>query len=168
MSDVNVYQYLFKCVIINNCTILINIVFMFYGMLTCVGLKKSCCLGSFQFTVNSTMQCELFNSDSGFCIQDSLPHSYLLFLCFLQISPFLCKLAEVHFIHLLPHISNSIMFGEPVEVIHCHDQRLSSELCVWNLQTEYIWVCIYLTPCSMLLNDYCPNSTLWICMLWPL
>lgn len=141
----------FKCVIINNCKIIINIFLCFIAKLACVGLKKSHCLGSWIqlciVTYSIQIQTEPWKSA---CIQESLPHSYLLFLCFLQISPFLCKLTEVHFIHLQPHIPNSIMFGETVKVIHCHDQRLSSELCIWNLQTEYYMrVFMYLTHILM-------------------
>ncbi len=168
MSDVNAYQYLFKCVIIKNLYNSNKYSFHVLWHAACVGLKKSCRLGSFQFTVNSTLQCDLFNSDSGFCIQVSLPHSYLLFLCFLQISPFLCSwLKSTLFICSLTSPIASCLENRSKSYT-VMTSRLSSELCVWNLQTEYIWVCIYLTSCSVLLNDYCPNSTLWICMLWPL
>lgn len=59
--------------------------------------------------------------------------SYLLLLSALQIPPLLCYVAEVHLVHGELDIANGIVFGEAVEIIHCHNQRLPTELYIGNL-----------------------------------
>ena len=59
--------------------------------------------------------------------------TYLLFLSALQIPPLLCYVAEVHLVHGHLDVADGIVFGEAVEIIHRHHQRLSTELYVGDL-----------------------------------
>lgn len=59
--------------------------------------------------------------------------SHLLLLGALQIPPLLCYVAEVHLVHGHLDVADGIVFGEAVKVVHCHYQRLSTELYVGDL-----------------------------------
>lgn len=59
--------------------------------------------------------------------------SYLLFLGALQIPPLLRYVAEIHLVHGHLDVTDGIVFGEAVKVVHGHDQRLSTELHVGDL-----------------------------------
>lgn len=59
--------------------------------------------------------------------------SYLLLLGALQVPPLLRYVAKVHLVHGHLDVADGVMFGEAVEVVHRHHQRLSTQLHVGDL-----------------------------------
>lgn len=62
---------------------------------------------------------------------------YLLLLSALQIPPLFRYMAEVHLIHGHLDVTDGVVLGEAVKVVHRHDQRLPTELDVGDLKMKY-------------------------------
>lgn len=58
---------------------------------------------------------------------------YLFFLSAQEVPPLLSHMTKVDLIHGHLHVSNSVVFGEAVKVIHRHHQSFPSKLSVGNL-----------------------------------
>lgn len=91
-----------------------------------------------------------------------LHKSYLLLLSALQIPPLLRYVAEVHLVHGHLDVADGIVFGEAVEIVHRHHQRLSSELDVGDLSARKGRA----SACTGCLNDVShPGFMSWIRIL---
>lgn len=59
---------------------------------------------------------------------------YLLLLSTLQISPLLHRLAQIHAVHGDLDLADHVVFGETVKVKNLQHQRLSTQLCIRDLE----------------------------------
>lgn len=80
--------------------------------------------------------------------------NYLLLLSALQVPPLLRYVAEIHLVHRHLDVTDGVVFGEAVEVVHGHDQRLPAELHVGNLRRMK-------TGCEGLSRDKLSLKCLW-------
>lgn len=81
----------------------------------------------------------MFSTAAGFsglvwlcCECNNTP--YLLLICAVQVSPLLNWLCQVKGVHGYFNLSNDIVFGEAIKVIHRHYQSLPSHLLEWYLK----------------------------------
>lgn len=81
------------------------------------------------------------------CQRSTGATSYLLLLGALQVPPLLRYVAEVHLVHGHLDVADGVVFGEAVEVVHRHHQRLSTQLHVGDLWQR--------TGCMMLRKNRC-------------
>lgn len=58
---------------------------------------------------------------------------YLLLLGAHKIPPLLCHVTKVNLVHGQLHVSDGVVLGEAVKVVHCHHQRLASQLDIGHL-----------------------------------
>lgn len=61
---------------------------------------------------------------------------HLLLVSTFQVPPFFDWTSKVNGIHGYLHLPNDVMFGEPVIVVHRHDQRFPTQLLVGHLKVD--------------------------------